>query len=91
MAFIGGLFFYAGIGALLGLLRYSYRQSKHLRGIYYAVLSSMMGYTIGAWIDGHPPIWMLLNPPSFAAGGYFIGMKTFQKGKLIARLHGDPV
>jgi len=79
VAFVGGIVFYAGIGALLGLLKHSYRKSRHLRGIFYAILCSMLGYTIGAWIDGHPPIFILLNPPIFMLGGYLFGMKTFRE------------
>jgi hypothetical protein len=77
VSFGGGLVFYAGIGALLGSLQYFSGRSKHLRGLFYAILCSMLGYTIGAWIGGHPPIFLLLNPPLFLIAGYLFGLKTF--------------
>jgi hypothetical protein len=77
VAFGGGLVFYAGIGALLGLLQHFSGRSKHLRGLFYAILCSMLGYTIGVWINGHPPIFILLNPPLFLMAGYLFGLKTF--------------
>ncbi len=76
VAFLSGLIFYAGTGALLGLLQHLSKKSKHLRGIFYAVLCSMLGYTIGVWIGGHPPILIFLNPPIFFIGGYIFGIMT---------------
>lgn len=78
VAFSGGLIFYIGTGALLGLLQHNICKSKNYRGLFYAILCSMMGYTIGAWIDGHPPAFMFLNPPLFFIGGYIFGVKTFR-------------
>jgi len=78
VAFVVGIIFYSGIGLLIGLLRVYRREKKHLRGLYYAILLSMLGYTIGAWIDGEPPLFLLLNPPLFLIGGYIFGISTFQ-------------
>jgi uncharacterized membrane protein YeaQ/YmgE (transglycosylase-associated protein family) len=77
-AFLGGLIFYVGIGALLGLLQHQIYNSKNYRGLFYAILCSMTGYTIGAWIGGHPPAFMLLNPPIFFIGGYIFGRSSFR-------------
>ena len=77
-AFLGGLIFYAGTGALLGFLQHLIKKSKHLRGIFYAILCSMLGYTMGVWFGGHPPILIFLNPPIFFIGGYVFGIMTAQ-------------
>ncbi len=73
-AFSGGFVFYAGTGALLGLIRHLSKKSKHWRGIFYAILFSLLGYTTGVWLGGHPPIFLFLNPPVFFVGGYIFGI-----------------
>jgi uncharacterized membrane protein YfcA len=76
--FLVGIVYYAGTGVLLGLLQHSFGKSRHLRGIFYAFLCSMLGYTIGVWIGGHPPLLIFLNPPLFFLVGYFLGIMTFR-------------
>ena len=78
MAFVGGITFYAGIGLLLASLQHRSYKSAASTGLFYAILCSMLGYTIGVLIGGHPPAFMVLNPPLFFIGGYFFGKKTFQ-------------
>lgn len=78
VAFIGGIIFYAGLGALLGLLQYRGHKYVGSRGTFFAILSSMIGYSIGAAVGGHPPMLILLNPPIFFVVGYFWGKITFK-------------
>ncbi len=73
-----GLFFYTCLGAFLGLLQHNKRNNMTARGLFYAILCSMIGYTIGYWMNGHPPIFIFLNPPLFFIGGYIFGVKTFR-------------
>ena len=77
ITFFSGMVYYAGTGALLCFLRRGFGTSRPFRGIFCAFLGSMLGYTIGAWIDGHPPILMFLNPPLFFVAGYIFGIMTF--------------
>ena len=78
VSFIGGIIFYGGIGILLGLLQYRGHKYDGSRGIFVAILCSMVGYTIGAAIGGHPPAFIVLNPPIFFVVGYFLGKSTFR-------------
>ncbi len=50
--FFAGLIFSVGIGTLLGLLNFNMHKRKYSRGFFYAILCSMLGYTIGAMLGG---------------------------------------
>lgn len=88
-AFIAGLIFYIGLGTLLGFLSLQMRKRKYSRGLFYAILCCMVGYTIGALVGGHPPAFIFIAPPLFFIGGYFYGVVTFENRKENAMLYDE--
>ncbi len=82
LTLIPGTLFYVLLGVFLGWAYYRGKVELPKKGLFFGTCFSLLGYSIGAAIDGHPPIFMLLNPPFFFLGGFlFAVLPTLMRRK----------